>query len=213
MKKAIVTGATGVIGSALVNELIKNEYRVLVIARKSSKAEELSKKENVDVVFCDLNALDSLNINEKFDYFFHLGWTGTRGASRLDEELQNNNINISFEVVRLAKKAGCKCFVGVGSQAEYGKVKNGIKLSPELKENPESAYGKAKLKARNECRKLCNELGIKFNWCRVLSTYGIGDNENSFVMHIINNCKKGNVCNLTPCEQYWDYIFNEDIAR
>lgn len=213
MNKAIVTGATGVIGSALVNELINNDFKVLVIARESVKAEKLGKLENVEVLFCDLNGLDSLNFEKEFDYFFHLGWVGTRGSARLDEELQNKNVEISKEAVKLAKRAGCKCFVGVGSQAEYGKVPFGVKLSPELKEYPESAYGKSKFQARNECLKLCNELDIKFNWCRVLSTYGIGDNENSFVMHILNNCINGGVCKLTACEQQWDYIFNEDIAR
>lgn len=213
MKKAVITGATGVIGRALLNELIKNKFKVLVIARESPVAEGLREKENTEVIFCDLTSLSSLSINEKYDYFFHLGWIGTRGDLRLDESLQEENINVSLEAVKLAKRLGCKCFIGVGSQAEYGRVKSGIKLSPQLKEEPISAYGKAKLKARNECLKLCNDLNIRFNWCRVLSSYGIGDNENSFVMHIINNSLNGEICELTPCEQQWDYIFNEDIAR
>ena len=213
MKKAVITGATGVIGRALLNELIKNKFKVLVIARESPVAEGLREIENTEVVFCDLTSLSSLSIDEEYDYFFHLGWIGTRGNLRLDESLQKKNINVSLEAVKLAKRLGCKFFIGVGSQAEYGRVKSGVKLNPQLKEEPISAYGKAKLKARNECLKLCNDLNLRFNWCRVLSTYGIGDNENSFVMHIINNCLNGEICELTPCEQQWDYIFNEDIAR
>ena len=36
MKKVIITGATGAIGSALVRELISHDIKVLVLCRKDS---------------------------------------------------------------------------------------------------------------------------------------------------------------------------------
>ena len=36
MKRAILTGATGAVGTALIKELIKNEIEVLVLCREGS---------------------------------------------------------------------------------------------------------------------------------------------------------------------------------
>ena len=36
MKRAILTGATGAVGSALIKELIKNNIEVLVLCRENS---------------------------------------------------------------------------------------------------------------------------------------------------------------------------------
>lgn len=213
IKKAVVTGATGVIGTALVKKLSQMKAEVLVVARKSKNAEKLESISGVKVVYRDLSELESINEDSDYDVFFHLGWCGTKGKDRLDEDLQNKNITYTLDAVRLAKKLGCASFVGVGSQAEYGKVPYGVKLSPELKENPESAYGKAKLKARNAASELCKNLNINFFWCRVLSVYGINDNPNSLVMHTVNECLNSNECKLTKCEQQWDYIFSEDVAE
>lgn len=213
MKKIVVTGATGLIGSALVCKLIEHNCEVLVLGRKSEKLDRLQKQYEIDVKHCTLEELDQVEINQKYDGFYHLAWDGTRGQARLDEKRQLKNAQYALDAVRLAKKIGCEFFVGVGSQAEYGKVKQGTKLSPQTEENPESAYGKAKLLARNESKDLCNELGIRHNWCRVLSAYGVGDFENTLVMHAINEFQKGNNCDFTPCEQEWDYLYNMDLAE
>ena len=213
IKSAAVTGATGAIGRALVNELIKNGTSVLVFARKSSRAERLERLNGVKVVYTDLSQLESVDVNEHCDAFFHLGWSGTRGEERLDSEQQNLNIEYTLSSVRLAKRLGCRVFVGVGSQAEYGRVDSGIKLSPELEAHPETPYGAAKLNAMLKAKDLCGKNGIRFCWCRVLSSYGIGDNPNNFIMYLINRCIKGEECKLTPCEHKWDYINTEDLAK
>lgn len=213
IQSAVITGATGVIGRALVDVLLKNGVRLLVIARKSESAKRLEALENTEVIYCDLNRLDSVDVKDNYDAFFHLGWCGTRGNDRFDEALQSENVAITNSAVLLAKRLGCKSFTGVGSQAEYGRVKEGVKLTPELEPHPETPYGKAKLKAMEAAQKLCRENGIKFCWCRVLSTYGIGDNPNNLVMYVINSCIKGEKCLLTPCEHLWDFNFSVDTAN
>lgn len=212
IKSAALTGATGAIGRALINELLKNGIRVLVFARESERARELERL-GITVVYTDLSELENIHLSEQYDAFFHLGWNGTRGEDRLNEQLQKKNVEYTLSAVRLAKRLGCKSFVGVGSQAEYGRVESGVKLSPETETNPDTFYGSEKLNAMQEARKLCGELGIKFCWCRVLSTYGIGDNPNNLIMYLINQCISGGECNLTPCEHKWDYLFTEDLAR
>lgn len=212
MKSAIITGASGAIGTALVKYLTENKIKTLVLCRKSSNLSNLPKSDYLKIDYCDLTGLDDYNSSEKYDAFFHLAWNGTYGDARNNEAEQFKNVDYSLSAVRLAKRLGCSAFVGVGSQAEYGRVENGVKLSPSTPTNPITFYGKAKLEACKKAGELCNQLGIKFNWCRVLSIYGIGDKSYTLVSSTILKMMSGEVCDFTPCDQMWDYLYNDDLA-
>ncbi|MGL5056170.1 MAG: NAD-dependent epimerase/dehydratase family protein, partial [Fusobacteriaceae bacterium] len=77
MKKVIVTGATSMIGVALIEECIKNNVYVTAISRKNSyNLKRLPKSDFIHIVECDINELDNLkNICSKdYDVFYHLAW-------------------------------------------------------------------------------------------------------------------------------------------
>ena len=148
MKKAVITGATGVIGTALINELVKNEIEVLVFCRADSHRYDLIPTHKlIHKKCCSLQEMDTLSIEneESYDVFYHLAWEGTSGPMRDDMHLQNRNVKYALDAVGLAKKLGCKRFIGVGSQAEYGRVEG--KLRPDTPVNPTMGYGIAKLTA------------------------------------------------------------------
>ena len=215
MKFAVITGATGAIGTALINELIKQNIKVLVLANPDSKRnEQIPKSELVQVVPCGIDEYSSFELalvqGERFDAFYHLAWAGTFGDARNDKALQELNVKYATEAVELAKKLGCKTFVGVGSQAEYGRKE--CPLTSELECNPENEYGAAKLKAGNETRELAYKLGMKHIWVRVLSAYGPNDGPNTMIMSTISKLQNGEVPKFTPSEQIWDYLFSEDAA-
>ena len=212
MKSAVVTGATGVVGKALVDFLIKKGIKVLVLVRNSESADKIVSSPLVNTVVCPLEALDDFNAEGPFDAFFHLGWSGTYGEARNDLNEQLKNVDYALSAVRLAKRLNCKSFVGVGSQAEYGIVSLGTKLSPQTPLNPVTGYGKAKLAAFEKCKTLCGELDIKFCWCRILSVYGAGDKPYTLIMQAIAGFVNGNECPFTPAEQQWDYLNSGDLA-
>ena len=139
--RVVITGATGAIGHALIAECIKQNIEVLAICHRGSKragmlADEVgrmlqSKRIGLDCELPDrLIKIRYLNLDEyatglpsmPYDIFFHMAWSGTTGASRNDEALQQQNAAYSLDAVRLAKMLGCHTFVFAGSQAEYGRV-------------------------------------------------------------------------------------------
>ena len=213
MKKVVITGATGMIGVSLVNQLVSNGIFCLLLVKKEYiKPNTLPVSDLCKVEECDLHDLEKFDYKDKdFDVFIHLGWMSTIGLGRDDAFLQEKNIKVSLDAVALAKKLGCNKFVGVGSQAEYG-VTNSI-LSPELSCNPQSGYGIAKYSAGKLTRILANKLGISHCWIRILSVYGPNDNPNTLISYLIN-CLKNNIApTLTPCEQIWDYIYVDDCSK
>lgn len=208
----LLTGATGMIGTAIIREALAQNYKITCIVRKnSSRIKNIPRHQNVKIVECNIDEYKNLNLNEKHDIFIHLAWDKTFGNSRDDVDIQLQNIGYTLDAVRLAKRCGCSVFIGAGSQAEYG-IQN-EDLTPALPVNPESGYGIAKFAAGKFSRLLCAQLGIRFSWLRILSVYGNYDGTHTLISYVINELKSGRSPELTKCEQDWDYLYCDDAAR
>lgn len=211
MKKIIVTGATGCVGSAVVRRALAQGMEVTCIVHEGSRRlGNLPQDERVTIVECNLSNYNSLNIDGQHDAFIHLAWEKTFGASRDDAEVQMRNIQYTLDACHLAKRCGCTVFVGAGSQAEYGV--QSVDLTPNLPVNPESGYGIAKYAAGKLSAMLCKSLGICQNWVRILSVYGPNDGENTLISYVIRELKVGRSPELTKCEQIWDYLYADDAG-
>ena len=213
MRRAVITGATGVIGTALVQDLIKENIEVLVLCRKDSKRiRNIPKHPLVTMKYCSLEQLSSIenDTGKEFDVFYHFAWDGTVGAERHNMYLQNQNVRYALDAVGMAMRFGCKRFIGAGSQAEYGRSE--VPLRPDTPTFPETGYGYAKLCAGQMTRDYAHQHGLEHIWVRILSVYGPNDGK-SMIMSAIEKLKKGEVAQFTKGEQIWDYLYSSDAAR
>ena len=211
IRRIIVTGGTGAVGSAVVRRALDKGMEVLCIVHKgSSRLGNLPGAAGLKVLECDLSDYRTLTIKDRYDAFIHLSWEKTFGDSRDDAEAQSRNIQYTLDAVHLAERCGCSVFVGAGSQAEYG-VKQ-VDLTPDLPVNPESGYGIAKYAAGKLSAMLCGRLGIRHCWVRILSVFGPNDGDHSLISCLIREFKTGNSPQLTRCEQIWDYLYADDAA-
>ena len=216
--KAVITGATGFIGTALCEEMLKNGHEVTAVIRPGSeKRKKLcfsavlnTHLEVVEAALEDFKGLgDQIG---KADVFYHLAWNGTSGAAREDFDIQQANIGYMANAVRAAVKCGCRKFVGAGSQAEYGVV-HGIAREAETVPHPFMMYGAAKLAAYQMGQVLAKQLGIQLVWPRIYSVYGVGENPGTLVNYVIDTLRKGEVPELSPCENMWNFMYVTDCAR
>ena len=206
-----ITGSTGMIGLALTKELIKENEVIMFVREESKKLDIIPQNKNITIVKCDLSNLEKFNTDLACDYFIHLGWDKTIGEGRNDVYLQNLNVKYTLDAVGLAKRMNAKKFIGVGSQAEYGLKQEKLSINTEC--NPITGYGIAKYSAGKLAKIYCDQLGLEFNWIRILSVYGEYDNPNTLISYI-KKCIKDNVdANVSPCEQIWDYIEANDAAN
>ncbi len=214
MKNVLITGPTGAVGVSLINELIENGIHVTAVCRPNSKRiNAIPHHDLVDVVECSLDQLKMLGnrLTHDYDVFYHFAWDGTYGEARQDLYLQTQNIIYTLDAVHLASEIGCKVFIGAGSQSEFGHVE-GI-LHPDLPCNPDNGYGIAKLDAGRVSRLECKKLGIRHEWCRIVSLYGPYDGQYTMVMSGIIKMLKGERPQYTKGEQIWDYIYSKDAAK
>ena len=214
MKRIAITGASGMIGSTLAEVAVENGVEVLALVRENDDLiENLPSGNMVKIVECDMSRFGDFDVaGERCDVLYHFAWAKTHGSSRDDVFSQMDNIKYTLDAVRLAARLGCKAFVGAGSQAEYGKNSRGD-ISPSLPVDPQTGYGIAKYTSGKLSGLLCGQLGLRHNWCRILSVYGPKDNPFTLTMYCINAMLKGEHVSLTKCDQVWDYIYSKDVAR
>lgn len=213
MKRAIITGATGAIGTALIKELVNNGIEVLVFIRAESKRNHhIPVHPLVQTKMCSLEELAEVrnDTGKMYDVFYHLAWSGASGPGRNDMYMQNRNVKYALDAVGAAKRFGCGLFVGAGSQAEYGRTESVLK--PDTPVFPEMGYGYAKLCAGQMTRDYAAQLGLKHVWVRILSIYGPNDGEQSMIMSTINKLRTGVSPQFTKGEQLWDYLYSADAA-
>lgn len=207
-----ITGATGGIGRALIDEILaRGERAVALVNPDSRRAADLPRDARLTVIPCALSDYETLAFAPHADVFLHLAWAKTTGAGRDDGEAQLQNARYTLDAVRLAARMGCTAFVGAGSQAEYGRQT--APLTPETPVAPESGYGIAKYAAGKLSRLLAQQLGLRHCWVRILSVYGEHDAPTTLIRSLIDALRAGERPALTPCEQTWDYLYVTDAAR
>lgn len=214
MERIIITGPTGGIGLALIEECIQNGGYVTAVCRPGSdRIKRIPKSPYVRIVECAISDIAKLStiLTETYDVFYHFAWDGTFGDSRDVTTVQVQNIQYTLDAVDVAAKLGCKRFIGAGSQAEYGRVEG--MLDAKTPTFPENGYGIAKLCAGQMSRLRCEQLGIEHVWTRILSVYGPGDGEKTLVSSLIAKFMVGEVPACTKGEQIWDYLYSKDAAR
>jgi nucleoside-diphosphate-sugar epimerase len=210
----VLTGATGFIGSAVLNELRRRNIRTIVLLRPESDCGRLPKlAKDEKIIF---RRLDEPELTEELrtrdpGIFIHCAWCGVGGQERNADFQFTENVPLTLASVELAAGCGCRQWIGLGSQAEYGNA-NRI-LDENAPAQPTTLYGKAKLAAGTEALALCKKKNLAGAWLRIFSTYGPGDHPHWMIPHVIREFLSGRAPQVTRCEQKWDYLFVADAAR
>lgn len=214
-RKAIVTGATSFIGKALIEAILKMDQCeiVAVTAPNSLRKKNIPKSERIHIIESDLKDMDMLDVKElnDVDIIYHIAWSSRFNNPRYNLEGQMQNVDYLSKIFSLGEKIGCRKIVGIGSQAECGRVTEPIAES--TPDNPETAYAIAKCYAYEKGMELCERYGIAFYWPRLLSAYGPGDNMHTMIMSCLDAAIYNKKIEFTRCEQIWDYIYVDDVAK
>ena len=155
-----VTGATGFIGSRLVRKLLDNGETVRCLVRASSNPERLSGLD-VELIKTDFSDSESLKRGiQGSDIVYHCA--GCIAAMHKEEMYQTNCENAKRLAQVCMNSDSAPKFLFISSLAAAGpmKGKNAPLREEWMTETPVSVYGKSKLAAETELRKISSNLPI-----------------------------------------------------
>jgi nucleoside-diphosphate-sugar epimerase len=213
MNKILITGATGFVGARVTRILVEQGRDVALLIRPESNSHRIDDLlDRCTLVRGDMSCLGELQkplTNFAPQAVLHLAWEGVKGADR-NSPIQMRNVSSSIDLYRLMEELGCKHFVGLGSQAEYGPLQG--KISENDPTRPTTAYGAAKLATGLVLERSAAASNSPFAWLRLFSSYGPDDDPSWLIPYMINRLLVGEKPSLTLAEQVWDYLHVDDAA-
>jgi nucleoside-diphosphate-sugar epimerase len=156
MKKILITGASGFVGSHLVEEALRRGLDVYAGIRKTSSRQYLTdhRIHFVELDFSDKTQLSSTIRQNQFDFIIHNA--GVTAAPK-DEDFWLVNFEYVKNLTEAIDNIPVRKFLFISSLASYGPASQ-HDLSDFLKEedtpNPINVYGKAKLAAERHLTSL-----------------------------------------------------------
>ena len=164
MKKVLVTGGAGYIGSVLIPELLSNGYEVTVYDNLMFGGNSLFPyfiNPNFKFVQGDVRDTESLKkVMDKQDIIIHLAAIVGYPACQKNQKLAvETNLDATINLAMNAKPNQYILFGSTGSN--YGAVKDGI-CTEETPLNPLSLYGETKTKAERFLLENANATAYRF---------------------------------------------------
>ena len=219
MKKAIVTGGAGFIGSNLVDELIKQDVEVIVIDDLSTGFEKnINSKATLHKLDISRHKTQIEKLMAGVDVVFHLAALARVQPSIEDPQTFNEiNVNGTLNVLFAAHKAGVKRVVYSASSSCYGNNKTFPTPETELT-NPLSPYGLQKYVGEQYCKMFSEVYNLDTVSLRYFNVYGERMNfEGAYKLVIAvftEQMLKGNPLTITnDGNQKRDFTYVKDIVK
>ena len=209
MERVLVTGAAGFLGWNLVEYLLSHDFFVEAVVRPNSPRNvRLLPHPHLRIVPLAMEEIVHLSeyVTEPCDYAVHLAWD----ARRMDFTAQRASLSSALDLVGALGEIGCRRFLGIGSQAEYG-VTNEL-MEETRAPQPVTPYGAAKVAALHMTRQQTAQLGMDWVWGRVFSVYGTYEPESTLLSYLARTLRSGETPQMTEGAQLWDYLHASDAA-
>lgn len=151
MKKALITGAAGFVGSHLTEHLLNKGIDVIAVVHPDHSISNLNHlKDMITIINADLTKKSDFNKISKLDtdYIFHLAaFSSPTESFKYPKETLENNIFCELYLLEMLASINSRAkILIVGSSDEYGNVKNGNKpINENATLEPASPYAVSKV--------------------------------------------------------------------
>jgi UDP-glucose 4-epimerase len=188
MRKILVTGGAGNIGSQLVTKLVENEDNYVVVADDLSTG-SLSKLPNSGYIFTSYDVNKMTPVLEDFDYIFH--FAAVVGVQRTQDNPTSvlEDIEGIKNILNLAEYIGAKRVFYASSSEVYGEPVSIPQNEDETPLNSRLPYAVVKNVGECFCRSYHKEYGLDYTIFRFFNTYGPNQSTDFVVPRFIEAAK------------------------
>ena len=210
MKKVVIIGANGFIGTHLAQHLAQQGIQVAALVAEGFPYDRLKDVPNICCLEFTFDSLSSLSHRpevEGAEMIYHMAWAGV--ALKNDAETQVQNVMYGLKVLEWAEENHIRRVIVPGSASEYA-CGQGV-IDGHNTAAPSDMYSAAKVATRMICQTYARQHGITFIWTAITSIYGPGRNDNNLITYAIKTLLKGEKPSFTGLEQQWDYLYIDDL--
>jgi UDP-glucose 4-epimerase len=220
-RRVLVSGATGFIGSHLVERLARDGADVHVLVRAGSSRARLDavrgriREWEGDIT--DIGALRAAVAGAQPDVVFHLaGDTGVRRVSEgwpgVDRSVQVNLIGtLALLRATLEAKHPVSAFVRAGGLEEYGD--GTVPYDEAQREQPISAYSASQVAATHYCEMMQRGTETSLATLRPALVYGPGQSEDFLIPSLIASCLRDQDFEMSGGTQQRDLLYIDDAVE
>ena len=223
MKRAVVTGGAGFIGSHIADELVARGYQVAIIDDLSTGNKEniaaLLKQSNVEFIEGSIVDLSLLNkLVRGVDYVFHLAAIASVPRSVKNPQASHEvNITGTLNVLLAARDTSVKKVIYASSCAVYGDTPT-LPIKEEMLPNPQSPYAATKLAGEYYCQVFHQVYGLPTVCLRYFNVYGPRQDPDSQYAAVIPKFIRRVIDDKPPIifgdgEQTRDFTFIIDVVE
>ena len=201
MKKIVVTGGSGFIGSNLIQLLLKKKYFVINIDKSSYSANPYNVKDfkkNKNYLFFKLDINKKNKILKILKKYKPIGIFNLAAETHVDRSIDNAQTFIKTNVLgvhnlleavrKLEKKTRKKLkFLQISTDEVYGDIPKNKKASESYNYNPSSPYSASKAGADQLVRSYGRTYGIKTLIANPCNNYGPNQFPEKFIPKMIFN--------------------------
>lgn len=220
MKKIILVGGAGYIGTVLTKYLLEKKYKVICIDNliydQTYCVDEFIKDKNFEFINIDIRDKNSLkdHFDDAYSVVLLAGLVGdpiSKKYSIMNDEI---NINGMLNIINICIEKKIEKLIFTSTCSNYGITDNNIKANENHKLNPLSLYAKAKVQIEEYLMKLDKNGTLKPTILRFSTAFGLSPRMrfdltvNEFTKEIV----LGNELTVYDPNTWRPYCHTEDFA-
>ena len=223
MKKAIITGANGLVGMSVAKHFSSLGIEVLCLGRQILSPEDISRHFGVGSSYLRLAMEDMASLVERVELmawspgaecmFFNFAWRGDKKLTDGSFGEQLSNAVHAAEAVRSAKELGCIKFVNAGTIEETFVEQSLDGVSEHPYQSAQSDYALAKLASRDICKMVSYLEKIDYVHTRLSVPLSPDLSRGTYVAATLKKIVEGKPYEGSTNKQLFDIVFIDDVVR
>lgn len=223
MDSAVITGATGLVGSALARRLATDGIPTVCVGRRTLSTGEIAAVFPSPTIrylplqphgFKTIPAVVSLSGWRPGSscVWYHCAWGGSKALTDGTFETQFSNATAAADAVLAARQIGCRTFVNVGSMEETLAERHVREKPAHPYSSTQSYYAISKLAARDTCRIVAYLNKIDYIHTRLSAPIHHKLEKGGYIASTLNSILDGRPYNRPRNPQLYDIVTDTDVA-
>lgn len=223
--RVLVIGGAGFIGGFVVEELLKEPVKEVIIYDNFTRGKMENIEESLKDPRCsiypyggDVREVDVLDTAmEDIDYVFHLAAMWLLHCKDYPRTAFDVNVSGTFNVLEACVKHNVKKLIYSSSASVYGDAVE-VPMTEDHPFNNKNFYGATKISGEAMCTAFNDRYGLNVIGLRYMNVYGPGQDQHAVYSGVVpimlNKIEAGESPTINgDGSQAYDFIYVEDVAR